>query len=145
MNEENSRNRHIALWGLRWIIGFLSAQIGMQKIFIEGLEAQMRWFKALEEWFPLWVLQVTNVYAAGVELVAGTMLVLGFKRDWALWAILSVLVIVTFGHGLEAAVWDLHQTVFRLSMVITLLLLPAEWDRYRIDYWSGSRATKGSA
>jgi len=126
-------NRPVALLGARLVIGLLSAQLAMHKIFVEGLLAQMRWFEALEAWFPRWMLWATNVYAAAVELIAGALLVVGLARDLALWAILSVLVIVTFGHGLEAGVWDIEQMIFRLSLVLLLLLLLSEWDVLRLD------------
>jgi putative oxidoreductase len=126
-------NRRIGLLGVRLVIGCLSWQIGMHKLFIDGLQSQMRWFEALNAWFPTWLLWATNIYAAAVEFIAGLMLVIGIKRDWALWAILSVLVIVNFGHGLEAAVWDIQQLVFRLSMVAMLLLLPSEWDALQLE------------
>lgn len=127
-------NRPVALLGLRLIIGFLSAQIAMFKLFIDGLGSQMQWFEAQAAWgFPSWFLWGTNIYCAVVELLGGLMLVLGLGRDIALWAILSVLVIVTFGHGLEGAVWDIEQMIFRLALISLLLLLPAAWDRIRID------------
>jgi uncharacterized membrane protein YphA (DoxX/SURF4 family) len=139
MADATRKNRTIGLFGLRLVIGCLSAQIGMHKLFIEGLPAQMRWFEVLEAWFPLWLLWGTNIYAAVVELVAGLMLIVGFKRDWALWAIMSVLVIVNFGHGLEAAVWDIQQLVFRLAMIVLLLALPQDWDSWRFDTWLGRK------
>lgn len=140
MSATTDRNRAAGLLGLRLVIGCLSAQIGMFKLFIEGLEFQLQWFAALAAWFPDWVLRATNIYAAVVEFGAGLLLIAGFKRDWALWAILSVLVVVNFGHGLEAAVWDVHQLVFRLAMIVALLVLPAEWDSLRLDTLLARRA-----
>jgi putative oxidoreductase len=137
------RNRAIGLLGVRLVVGCLSAQLGMFKLFIDGLPAQMQWFERLEAWFPLWLLWSTNIYAAVVEFVAGLMLIFGIKRDWALWAILSVLVIVNFGHGLEAAAWDIQQLVFRTAMIAALLLVPAEWDVVRADKWRDARAMFG--
>ncbi|MBL8551255.1 MAG: DoxX family protein [Hyphomonadaceae bacterium] len=134
MGGTGSWNRPIGMLGLRLVIGLLSAQIAMHKIFLDGLESQMRWFQDLAVYFPDWFLRATNIYCAVVELVAGVMLILGLKRDWALYAILSVLVIVTFGHGMERAVWDIQQMVARLAMVVTLLLLPADWDVLRLDW-----------
>jgi len=140
MDGAMAKNRAIGLVGLRVVIGCLSAQIGMFKLFIDGLQAQMVWFEKLSGWFPQWLLWGTNIYAAVVEFAAGLMLVLGIKRDWALWAILSVLVIVNFGHGFQGAVWDIQQLVFRLAMIIALLLLPAEWDVLRLDRWRDAKA-----
>lgn len=133
MTTATALNRAIGLLGVRVIIGCLSFQLGMFKLFIDGLPSQMKWFETLEVWFPMWLLWGTNIYAAVVEFVAGLMVVFGIKRDWALWAILSVLVIVNFGHGLEAAAWDIQQLVFRTAMIVALLILPAEWDVLRLD------------
>ncbi|MCP5143966.1 MAG: hypothetical protein H6978_03985 [Gammaproteobacteria bacterium] len=144
MADKTQWNRWLALLGIRLIVGLLSAQLAIHKIFIEGLDAQMRWFEVLDAWLPWWLLWATNIYAAAVELCGGALLVVGFKRDWALWAILSVLVIVCFGHGLEAAVWDIQQLVFRLAMVVTLLILPAEWDWLRLDNLAAMRRTPSS-
>ncbi len=140
MAQTMQRNRAIGLLGVRLVIGCLSAQLGMFKLFIDGLPAQMQWFEKLEAWFPMWVLSGTNLFTAVIEFVAGLMLIFGIKRDWALWAILLVLVVVNFGHGLEAAVWDIRQLVFRLALVTLLLLLPADWDLLRLDSWRQGRA-----
>jgi len=48
-------------------------------------------------------------------------------------------VIVTFGHGMEHEVWDMQQMAFRLAMIMTLLLLPPEWDVLRFDALLRSR------
>jgi len=133
MNTTTAWNRAAATLGLRLVIGLLSFQIAVHKIFLSGLDSELRWFQDLLVYFPDWVLKATNIYCALVELVGGALLILGFKRDWALCAVLSVLVIVTFGHGLEKEVWDIQQMVFRVAMCATLLLLPADWDVIRLD------------
>ena len=133
MSWTSAWNRPVGVLGLRLVIGLLSFQIAMHKIFIAGLESEMQWFRDLAIYFPDWVLWGTNVYCAVIELVGGAMLILGLRRDWALYAILSVLVIVTFGHGMEHEVWDIQQMVFRLAMIVALLFVPAEWDVLRLD------------
>jgi uncharacterized membrane protein YphA (DoxX/SURF4 family) len=133
MIDQTTLNRRIAMLGLRWVLGFLSMLLGYYKIFLTGLDAEFKWFLDLQQWFPVWLLHAVNYYTAFVELIAGFLLVIGFKRDWALYLILSVLVIVTFGHSVEHEIWDLHQLVFRLAMLLTLLLTPAEWDYFRLE------------
>ena len=146
MGDVMQRNRAFGLLGARLIIGCLSWQIAMHKLFINGLGAEMQWFQALNAWFPMPVLWATNIYCALVEFVGGLMLVLGIKRDWALWGILSVLVIVNFGHGLEHEVWDIQQLVFRVGFLLLLLLLPADWDVLRLETLREAKAvfSKGS-
>lgn len=123
-------NRAVALLGLRLILASITMWIGFHKI-AGGLEAQLVWFRELGRWFPHWVLVAVNDYAAWVELVAGAALFIGLARDVALYLILSVLVIVSFGHSIEHMVWDMQQIVFRMLFLSALLLLPGEWDRYR--------------
>ncbi|MEO0033482.1 MAG: hypothetical protein RIS94_3240 [Pseudomonadota bacterium] len=130
-----ARNRAVALLCARLVIGVLSMLIGFHKIFLTGLEAELRWFQDLRAWFPDAVLRATNIYCAVAELVAGTLICLGLLRDSALYVIGSVLVIVTVGHSLEHEVWDIQQMMFRLSLVLLLLLLPAEWDVVRLPLW----------
>jgi len=126
-------NRQLGTLGLRLIIATLSTLLGYHKIFVLGLDDQFKWFVELERWFPIFILWAVNYYAAFAELICGSLLFLGLFRDISLYLILSVLVIVTIGHSLEAAVWDLHQMVFRTMALVTLLLLPAEWDKLRAD------------
>lgn len=134
-----SLNRAVGLLCARLVIGVLSMLIGFHKIFLTGLEAELRWFQDLRAWFPDAVLRATNIYCAVVELIAGAMICLGLLRDQALYAIGSVLVIVTVGHSLEHEVWDIQQMIFRLALVLLLLLLPAEWDVVRLHPWPCGR------
>ncbi len=61
------------------------------------------------------------------------MVVIGFKRDYALYALASVLVIVTFGHGLVEPIWNLSHVMYRTILLAVLLIMPREWDRYSLD------------
>ena len=132
MDRQTALNRAVAIAALRIVIGILSMMLAYHKIFVTGLAQEMRWFEELGRWFPQWLLWAVNIYAAIIELVCGFLLCIGLLRDWSGWAILSVLVIVTFGHSLEAEVWDIEQMVFRLALVCSFLLLPRDWDFLQI-------------
>ena len=86
-----------------------------------------------EELLPNFLTYGTAYYTSYVELIAGFLLVIGFKRDWALYALASVLVIVTFGHGLAEPIWDTKHVLVRTVLLVPLLLLPKEWDRFSVD------------
>lgn len=135
MAKQSVWNRSITILALRLVIGILTMMLAYHKIFVTGLGEELKWFVQLEKWFPSEFLMGVNIYAAVVELICGFLLCIGWKRDIAGFAILSVLVIVTFGHSLESEVWDIQQMVFRLSLLSAVLLLPADWDIFRIDRW----------
>ncbi len=135
-------NRAVALLGMRLILASITMWIGYHKI-AGGLDTQLMWFKKLNQWFPWWFLIGVNFYTAYVELVAGAALLVGIARNATLYLILSVLVIVSIGHSIEHMVWDMHQMVFRMLFLATLLLVPAEWDRYRLNAWLPWRARVG--
>lgn len=82
---------------------------------------------------PEFLLQGTAYYTSYVEFLGGILLIIGFKRDYTLYALASVLIIVTFGHGLVDPIWDLSHVMYRAILLLALLLLPKEWDTYRLD------------
>ena len=62
------------------------------------------------------------------------MLILGLRVTYALYALGSVLVVVTFGHGLAETIWNLSHVFPRTVLLIALLILPREWDKISLDY-----------
>ena len=73
------------------------------------------------------------------ELLGGLLLVIGFKRDIALYALASVLIIVSFGHGLAEPIWDLSHVMYRAILLASLLLLPKAWDIFTLDHLLAKR------
>jgi len=128
-------NRNIGLLTIRLILGFLIFFQGFGKVFKFGIEnVHNNFFKSTyEDLLPSFVTQATAYYTSYVELIAGFMLIIGLKRDWALYAMASVLVIVTFGHGLAEPIWDTSHVLVRAILLVALLLLPKDWDRFSID------------
>ncbi|HZH86727.1 MAG TPA: hypothetical protein VFD77_05380 [Brumimicrobium sp.] len=54
----------------------------------------------------------------------------------------SVLIIVTFGHGLAEPIWDLSHVMYRTILLLTLLILPKEWDKLSVDYLLTKKSSK---
>lgn len=128
-------NRSIAILTIRLILGFIFLMQGFGKVFKFGVNGVYENFfaKTYGDILPDFLLQATAYYTSYVELIGGLLLVVGFKRDWALYALASVLVIVTFGHGLTEPIWDLSHVMPRTILLAALLLLPKEWDRFSLD------------
>ncbi len=128
-------NQSVALLTIRLVLGFLVLAQGFGKVFKFGVDNVYNNFfaKTYEDLLPDLLVIATAHYTSYVELIAGLMIVLGFKRDYALYALASVLVIVTFGHGLAEPIWDTSHVMPRLILLVALLLLPKEWDKWSAD------------
>ena len=132
-----STNRKIAVLTVRLLLGFIFFFQGFGKVFKFGLEAVHKNFfqSGYSELLPDFLLHFTSYYTSLVELIGGLLLILGFKRDIALYFLASVLIIVTFGHGLKDPIWDLSHVMYRAVLLISLLWIPKEYDVYTLDYW----------
>ena len=129
-------NRSIAVLTVRLILGFIFLLHGYGKAFTWGVENvyNMNFFyPTYKDLLPEYIIRATAYYTSYIELIAGILLVLGLLRYYALYALASVLIIVTFGHGLAEPIWDLSHVMYRAILVVTLLILPREWDRFSAD------------
>lgn len=130
-------NRSIATLTIRLLLGFIFLMQGYGKVFNIGVENVYNGFfkETYNPLLPDLLVYGTAYYTSYVELLGGLLLVIGLKRDYALYALASVLVIVTFGHGLAEPIWDLSHVMYRAMLLITLLLLPKTWDQFSIDHF----------
>jgi putative oxidoreductase len=128
-------NKRIALLSLRLIIGFIFFFQGYGKVVEIGVDQlhEMMFAPDFNGVLPSWFTQVIAYGTSYMELIGGALLILGFFRDWALYGLLSVLVIVAIGHGMVEPIWELKHVVFRLMLMLPLLLLPSSWDTIRLD------------
>ena len=128
-------NRNIGMLILRLLLGFIFLMQGYGKVFNWGVEnIYESAFLPYNEYLPAFLLKLAAYYTSYIELIGGFLLVMGLFKKFTLYALGSVLVIVTFGHGLSEAIWDMQHVIYRAMLLIPLLLLPEEWDRFKIDY-----------
>lgn len=130
------KNQQIAVLTMRLILGFIFFFQGFGKIFQFGLDNVYKNFflKSYANLLPDFLLLFTAYYTSIVELIGGLLLVIGFKRDYALYFLASVLVIVTIGHGLKDPIWDLSHVMYRTILLVSLLLLPKSLDIFSVDF-----------
>lgn len=87
-----------------------------------------------DTFLPAWSLWAAGVTVPIVELVAGALLILGLRVRAALIALGFVLLVVTFGHLLKEPLYEFHTHVIpRLALLLLVLLLPREEDRFSLD------------
>ena len=125
-----------AIFFARAVVGLIFFMAGVWKVFELGPAAHVRrYFLPFQDTFlPTWSLWAVGFAIPFVELIAGALVILGLLTRPALISLGFVLVIVTFGHLLHQPLYALHEHVIpRLALVLLVLLLPREWDRYSID------------
>jgi len=141
----NSSNRSWALLFARGVLGLIFLMAGIHKVFQMGpLEHARKLFVEpyAATFLPAWSLWATGSAIPVVELLAGALVILGWRTREALVVLGFVLVIVTFGHLLLDPFYEFHTHVIpRLALLLFVLMLPREDDRYSIDYWLNSRRT----
>ena len=126
-------------WALllaRLVVGLIFFMAGAWKTFQLGPAGHVRrYFLPFQDTFlPTWSLWAVGYAIPFVELIAGALVILGWQTRPALLALGVVLVIVTFGHLLHEPLYAFHEHVIpRLALVLFVLIVPAEWDRFSLD------------
>ncbi len=135
-------DRAWAILFARLVLGLIFFMAGVMKVFQLGpLNHARKYFLPFADTFlPVWSLWAVGVLIPFVELIAGAMVILGLRVREALVALGFVLAIVTFGHLLHEPLYEFHTHVIpRLALLLFVLLLPREDDRFSLDYFVASR------
>ena len=109
---------------------------GIWKVFQLGpLNHARKWFLPYSDTFlPVWSLWAAGVTIPFIEMIAGALVVIGLRTREALIALGFVLAIVTFGHLLKEPLYEFHTHVIpRLALLLFVLMMPAEVDRFSVD------------
>ncbi len=89
-----------------------------------------------DTWIPTFLLWGLGLAIPVVELVAGALLVVGWRTREALIAIGTILMIVTYGHALQEPLYSIKDHILPRGLLMFIaLLLPAEEDKLSIDAW----------
>ncbi len=146
----DKRALHLAYATLfaRLVLGLTFLMSGIFKVFTLGPVGHVKQFflPYQDTFLPTALLWVVGWTIPFVELICGGLVILGAFRSQAYAALGLLLSVVTFGHLLHDPFYSFYQHVLpRLSLLILLLLLPADGDRFSVDlFWrrrgTGSRA-----
>ena len=133
MNDKTSRAA--ALLFARALLGIIFMMQGYGKIFTYTVpKVYGMFFKDFEKTFlPKWLIWATAYYTSYVELICGFLLIIGLFRKYALYLLAIDLLVVSFGHGLLEPIWDLQHVMPRAILLLVILLVPGEWDRWNVD------------
>jgi uncharacterized membrane protein YphA (DoxX/SURF4 family) len=138
-----SARRAWALLFARGVLGLIFFMAGVYKVFtLTPVGHAHKWFvdPYADTFLPTWSLWLTGLTIPVVELLAGALLLVGWRVREALIVLGIVLLIVTFGHLLKEPLYEFHTHVIpRLALLVFVLMLPREADRFSVDGWLGRR------
>ena len=137
--------RSWAIFFAREVLGLIFFMAGVYKVFQLGpLNHARKYFLPFADTFlPVWSLWATGVTIPFLELVAGALLMVGLRIREALLALGFVLVVVTFGHLLHEPLYPFHEHVIpRLALLLFVLVLPTEYDRFSLDHFIKGRLAR---
>lgn len=127
----------------RFMLGLIFFMAGWHKCFVMTPFGHARFYFTgpyADTWIPHWLLLVTGTIVPVVELIAGAMLLVGFRVRHALIALGLILLLVTYGHLLKEPLFSIIDHIFpRFILLAMVFLLPAEEDRLSLDAWLSSR------
>ena len=143
----NATRRSWAILFARLVLGLIFFMAGVWKVFVLGPVGHARQLFVepyAGTFLPTWSLWLTGTVVPVVELLAGGLLLIGLRTRAALLALGGVLVLVTFGHLLREPFYEFHTHVIpRLALLLFLLVMPEEEDRFGADAWLARRHPRG--
>jgi uncharacterized membrane protein YphA (DoxX/SURF4 family) len=135
--ESNLLARAWAALFARAVLGLIFFMAGVNKVFVLGPIAHARkyFLPAADTFLPTWSLWAVGAAVPFIELVAGALVLVGLFTRPSLVSLGCVLAVVTFGHLLKQPLYSFHEHVIpRLALVLFLLWIPAESDRFSLDH-----------
>jgi uncharacterized membrane protein YphA (DoxX/SURF4 family) len=140
----DAAGRSWALLFARGVLGLIFFIAGFWKVFtLTPAGHAHRWFvdPYADTFLPAWSLWLAGVTIPVVELLAGGLMIVGLRVREASIALGVVLLVVTFGHLLKEPLYEFHTHVIpRLALLLFVLMLPREADRFSLDALLARRA-----
>jgi len=125
----------------RIILGLIFGMAGYWKCFVLTPPGHVRRFflPYADTWIPIWLLWTVGLIIPVVELVAGWLLVLGFRVRESLIALGFVLVTVTYGHLLKEPLYSFTGHVIPRFALLAFVAILIDKDHFSIDGWRRAR------
>jgi uncharacterized membrane protein YphA (DoxX/SURF4 family) len=145
VGDEGKSNWSWAILFARLVLGLIFLMAGSWKVFTLGSVAHARQLFVepyAHTFLPQWALWATGTAVPWLELVAGALVLIGYRTRAALLVLGGVLVLVTFGHLLLEPLYEFHTHVIpRLALLLFVLVMPRAADAFALDAWLARRRT----
>ncbi|MGQ0735899.1 MAG: DoxX family protein [Acidobacteriota bacterium] len=146
MPSDTALLRAVGLFTARLILGLIFGMAGYWKVFdLTPIGHAEKLFVGpyASTWIPVWMLWTLGTTIPIVELVAGWLLVVGWRVRDALIALAAVLIVVTYGHLLLEPLYNFNAHVIpRTLLLLVLALTPRADDVWSVDGWWERRASR---
>lgn len=133
MNQEF--NISLAIFLLRTVTGILFMFQGYDKIFNIKIDSVVKTFSesVKSSLIPGSLLRPMVYISSYIEMICGSLLMIGLFREYSLFFLSLDLIFVAFAFSSIKAMWDMHFYLPRIVFISALLLLPVESDRWCLD------------
>ena len=139
-------NIGLARFFSRQILGLIFFMAGWWKCFDLGpmAHAEGMFIESFaDSWIPEWLLWATGTSIPVIELICGALLIIGLFRKPALIGLGIVLILVTYGHLLQDALFNTTNHIFpRTVLLIAIFAIPEDKDIWSLDHFIFKRTKK---
>lgn len=136
--DDSAAGRTWAVLFSRLILGLIFFMAGVFKVFQLGAlnhAAGLFVESYADSFLPAWSLWATGTTIPYVELIAGALLLIGWRTRDALVALGIVLVVVTFGHLLAQPLYDFTGHVIPRWALMVVCFVLRDDDTLSVDGW----------
>lgn len=126
---------NIAEATLRIFCGVLFLYQGYDKLFNIKIKGVVETFvsSSKKTKIPVQLLTAITTYTSITEFIGGALLILGLFKSYALAFLGLDLILVAVAFSTLEPMWDMRHVFPRLAMVVTLLILPDNFEKFSLD------------
>ena len=129
----NKNREAFGILFIRLLLGIILFMQGYGKVFTFGLEAVSGFFTPYKEMLPSFLVDFTFYFTTFGEFIFGLTIMLGLFRNISYLSVALILILVSFGHGLQDVVWDMQHVMYRAILLIPLFFFSIEKDKFALD------------
>lgn len=149
MTGTSATDRAWAIFIARAILGIVFFVAGVYKVFLWGPVEHARVLFVIpyaQTFLPVWSLWATGTVVPVIELITGGLVLAGLWTRPSLFALAGILMLVTFGHLLVQPSESINAFILpRSALLLIVLVLPRNADRFSLDYLLKSRKRREPA
>jgi uncharacterized membrane protein YphA (DoxX/SURF4 family) len=120
---------------IRMLLGGILFYQGFNKLFESGINSIYAdlFVSGSSSILPENLIRFSIYTISIIEFAAGFLLIIGLLRNYVLYTLGTIILFILFGFGSTQPVWQSEFIIFEGLLLISLLMLPIEWDKWCMD------------